>query len=297
MHITLKQLRAFRAVASLGQVQLAASQLHLSQPATSMAVSELEKQLNCRLFDRTANRLKLNCQGIKLLPLACELLDRSEEVSELFLREDQSLSGQLHIGASATIGNYLLPQILATYEKQHPGVTARLDIHNSSRVIEKLVAFEVDIACIEGRCHHNDIEVIPWLDDELVICASPSHPIAKERVIPLNRLANEYWLLREPGSATRMLFDDSIAQHLQNLTIRMELNQTEAIKHLVISGTGISCLSRFSIAKELKKGELVCVRLKGKPLKRKLSLLKHKKKYEGTLVNSFLDAIRAYTQN
>ncbi|MCH9690434.1 MAG: LysR family transcriptional regulator [Gammaproteobacteria bacterium] len=294
MHITLRQLKTFRAVASLGQVQLAAAQLNLSQPAASMAVSELEKQLNGQLFDRFGNRLKLNARGMRLLPFACELLDRSQEISSLFLQEDDNPSGRLTIGASTTIGNYLLPGILAAYEKKHLDVTASLDIHNSSRVIEKLATFEVDIACIEGPCHHDDIQVLPWLEDELIICAAPSHRLANKSGVTLGELETEYWLLREQGSGTRMLFDYYIAQHMGHLKVRMELNQAEAIKQLVMSGTGISCLSRLSIAHELARGELTAIHLKGCTLTRKLSVLMHKKKYKGALVNSLLNALEMY---
>ncbi|WP_263080410.1 LysR family transcriptional regulator [Endozoicomonas sp. Mp262] len=293
MHITLRQLRAFRAVASLGQVQLAAHQLSLSQPATSMAISELEKQLNCRLFDRTSNRLVLNPQGIRLLPLACELLDRSNEIGTLFQQRNQTPSGKLTIGASTTIGNYLIPQVLASHEKNHPGITATLDIQNTSTLINKLAAFDIDIACIEGPCQHSDMEVIPWLEDELVVFCSPSHPLAGmgNQPISLQDLEDESWILRESGSGTRMLFDFYIAQHLRHLNIRMELNQTEAIKQLVLAGTGISCLSRYCIARELEQKELVSLALKGCALTRKLSILIHKKKYIGPLLDSLLQQL------
>ncbi len=294
MHITLRQLRAFRAVASLGQVQLAATQLSLSQPATSMAISELEKQLNSKLFDRTGNRLVLNPQGKRLLPLACEILDRSHEISTLFEHQDSSPSGRLTIGASTTIGNYLLPDLLATYEHLHPGVTATLDIQNTSTIIDKLAAFELDLACIEGPCQHSDIEVIPWVKDELVVFCSPSHPLAKSAIIELATLEKERWILRESGSGTRMLFDFYISQHLGSLNIRMELNQTEAIKKLVLAGAGISCLSRLCISHELLQGELIQLNLKERILSRQLSILIHKKKYIGQLMESLLQQLKGY---
>ena len=288
MHITLRQLKAFRSVASLGQVQLAANQLGLSQPATSMAISGLEKQLSSRLFDRNGNRLILNQQGARLLPLACEVIDRSTEICSLFQQGDNTVSGQLTIGASTTIGNYLLPGMLAAYEKDHPEVTATLEIHNTSNIIDKLAAFEIDLACIEGPCHHREIDVFPWLEDDLVICCSPSHPLAGTKEVDLSALENEHWILREKGSGTRMLFDFYIAQHIGHINIRMELNHAEAIKQLVMTGSGISCLSRLCITRELAQGELTCLNLKKQIPSRQLSLLMHRKKYITPLIDSLL---------
>ncbi|WP_419835867.1 LysR substrate-binding domain-containing protein [Endozoicomonas atrinae] len=291
MHITLRQLQVFRAIATLGQVQLAARQLYLSQPATSMALSELEKHLNGQLFDRTGNRLILNAEGKKLLPLACELLDRSEEISRLFNHSDHH-SGKLTIGASTTVGNYLLPEELTRFENANPEITVALDIHNTTTIIEKLASLEIDLACVEGPCQHPGIETIPWREDHLILFCSSEHPLAKRKTVTIESLEQTEWILREPGSGTRMLFELHIGQHLRQRHLKMELNQTEAIKSVVRSGIGISCLSELCIAKELAQGELVPLPFPKKTMKRQLWLLLNKKKYRSGLVNLLLKSLQ-----
>ena len=279
MHITLKQLKAFRAVASLGQVRLAAQQLNLSQPATSMAIAELEHQLGSQLFDRTGNKLLINDQGEQLMPLASELLDRTLEIENLFKEPSHTSSGHLKLGASTTIGNYLLPAFLTELNDEHEQIRTTLDISNTQTIINKMASFELDVACVEGPCLHSDLNVFPWLEDEMLIVCAPHHPFAQKSSIGLAQLKHENWILREPGSGTRKLFDQNIGQKLNQLNIRMELNQAEAIKNLVRAGQGISCLSKLCITKELDRGELATVRISNLSLKRQLSILLHKKKY------------------
>lgn len=291
MHITLKQLQVFKAVASLSQVRLAAEQLNISQPATSMALAELEKQLGCQLFDRTGNRLKLNQQGALLLPMASELLARSREITNTFQNPATQLSGLLKLGASTTIGNYLLPGILANFEHHHPDVATQLTIHNSSTIINKVLAFDVDIVCIEGPCQHPDIISSPWMTDHLVILCSPQHPLASQHSIRLDQLNHCHWVLRETGSGTRTLFDQSIGQHLNTANIRMELNQTEAIKQLVAAGLGITCLSDLSVTKELERRELIKLPLEGIDLSRQLSIIVHRRKYHSPLLTAIQTAL------
>ena len=292
MHITFRQLHAFRTIATLGQVQLAAKQLHLSQPATSMALSELEKNLGCQLFDRVGNRLLLNSQGQKLLPLASELLDRNNEIAQLFTQDDCH-TGKLMIGASTTIGNYLLPEELATFGKANPKVTIALEIQNTTTIIERLAALEIDLACVEGPCQHPEIEAIPWMEDELTVFCAPEHPLAQMESLTTAQLEEAEWILRETGSGTRMLFELHIGQHLRQRNLKMELNQTEAIKSMVRSGFGISWLSTLCLGKELEKGELVRlpVQLPERQKKRSFWILLNKNKYRSTAVNRFLEGL------
>ena len=291
MNITLKQLQVFKSVASLGQVRLAAKQLNLSQPATSMALSELEKQLNSQLFDRTGNRLILNQQGYQLLPMASELLERSQEITDAFHTPKHQLNGLIKLGASTTIGNYLLPETLAQFELDNSGVTTNLTIHNTSTIIDKLLAFEVDIACIEGPCQHPDIISTPWMTDNLVILSSPQHPFAHLPLVTMKQLSSCHWILRERGSGTRTLFDHHVGQFLQAPEVRMELNQTEAIKQLVLSGLGITCLSDLCVSKELKRKELISLPLKQKNLERQLSLIIHRRKYQSPLLKTLIERL------
>ncbi|WP_062270291.1 LysR family transcriptional regulator [Endozoicomonas arenosclerae] len=291
MHITLKQLKAFRAVASLGQVRLAAQQLNLSQPATSMAIAELENQLGCQLFDRTGNKLLINHQGELLMPLASELLDRTSEIETLFRDLQNTESGHLRIGASTTIGNYLLPDTLAQVSADFPNISFNMDIRNTENIISRVASFDLDIGCVEGPCQHEDINVIPWQEDELLVICGPNHPLAKEQEVTPEQLNGQSWILREQGSGTRNIFDQHLGHKLSGLSVKMELNQAEAIKKLVQYDQGISCLSRICVSHELELGELVSVKVTGVTLKRSLSLLLHKKKYQSHIIQLMLKAL------
>lgn len=286
MHITLRQLEIFRAVAQSGRVTGAAESLHISQPAASMALSELEKHLG-PLFDRNQGAgLKMNDSGRALLPKACELIERAREVEIQFALDGVYDGGSLVINASSTIGNNLLPRVLAQYEADHPGIRTEIEIENTRTIEQRLLEFKIDLAVIEGTCLHPDIEVITWLEDELVVICPPDHPLACREKIDLLMLADEPWVLREPGSGTRELFDEVIASQLGTPRVGMILNRAEAVKQAVSDGLGVACISRIAARSMLESGHLATIDIAGLNLKRHFYLLMHKKKYHSSVFDS-----------
>ena len=176
MQITLRQLQIFTAVAVAGSTAAAAQSIALSQSATSAALKELENMLNVELFDRVGKRLVLNDNGRLLLPQARQMLDTAQTIEQQFLSCDDLGSG-LYIGASTTIGIYVLPKLLAAQNTQH---YPRVRITNSALTAASVAHFEVDMGLIEGPCHEPDLEVEPWLEDELVIVCAAQHPLLKD---------------------------------------------------------------------------------------------------------------------
>ena len=206
MAVTLRQMEVFVAIARHGNVTRAAAEVFLSQSAASMALSEMEKQLGGNLFDRQGKRLLVNERGRSLLPRAQEVLARVQEIEELFGDHDGRLAGDLKIGASSTIGNYLIPRIFGDFVHAHPETRLSLDVGNTERVVGEVKRFHVDLGFIEGFCHDQAIETIPWERDQLVVFASPHHPLAQSRQISAADLAGgrpvaERWLdgLRRPA--------------------------------------------------------------------------------------------------
>ena len=187
MRITLKQLDVFAAVAREGSVTRASEWLNLTQSATSMALSDLESQLGEKVFDRVGRRLQINDLGHRLLPLALESVARVREIEDI-CRGDLPGSGRLRIGASLSVGNYLMPQRIGDYLQLHPEAEISLDVGNTRHVVESVRQFTCDIGFIEGFCHDPDIDVLPWIDDELVIFASPQHPLATKESLTLEDL-------------------------------------------------------------------------------------------------------------
>ena len=289
MNITLRQLAAFAAVASTGSVTQAADQLCISQPAASMSLAELEKQLNGKLFDRLGNKLVLNDRGRLLWPKAIEVLARVIEIESLFSGADMDNQGLLKLSSSSTIGNYLLPQLMGKFVAQFPRVNLSLDVGNTDQVIDHIANFQADIGFIEGVCHHTHVHAEVWLQDRLAIFTAPDHPLAKKAEITVEDLTKARWILRELGSGTRNVFERAVEESLTNLNVYLEIGHSEAIKRAVAAGLGISCLSILVVEDAIKRGELVEIKVPFLQLQRPLYLLRHKEKYQSDLLKTFSD--------
>ena len=253
MHLSLRQLQIFRAIALTGSTTAAAMAVPLSQSAASAALKELERALGARFFDRVGKRLVLNDNGRALLPMTLAVLDGAQNLEAAFLSNTQALAVELRLFSSTTIGNYVLPALLARFREKVPAARLELQIGNTLDVVNAVRDFETDLGFIEGPSHAKDIIVMPWLEDELVIVASPSHPLAKaakQRKLKVRQLAAAQWLLREVGSGTRETVEQALLPHLLNFPASMTLGSSEAIKNSVAEGLGVSCLSR-SVVRDL----------------------------------------------
>lgn len=271
LHINLRELEVFCAIAAHEHVSRAAHDVALTQSAASQALGRLERALNVQLFDRHERRLILNEHGRLLLPRARALLEDAQELETLFT--GQALS--LNIGASTTIANYLLPPLLARFRNIYPHAGLEIEVGNTQNIVDAVAAFEVDFGLIEGPCHHVDLIPEPWLEDELVIFAPSHHPLA-HRPLSNKALAQAPWLLREQGSGTREEVERLLYPHLGHLNLNVELGDSEAIKHSVAAGLGISCLSRRVVADLLNQGSIVEVRSNLPTLSRTLYRVHHK---------------------
>jgi DNA-binding transcriptional LysR family regulator len=295
MKFSLRQIEVLVAIGRESSVSRAAETLSMTQSATSMALAELEKQFNTRLFDRQGKRLQLNTEGRELLPRAMELLDRAQELESLL--EGKTGTGSLRIGATLTIGNYLATLLIGDYMQQSPGSRVELAVQNTSAIIEQVAHFKLDLGLIEGDSHHPDLLITPWVDDELVIFAAPDHPLANKKNLSLQDLANESWILRERGSGTRQVFDAAMRHQLTNLKVLLELEHTEAIKRAVESGLGIGCISRLALKDAFRRGSLSPLEIAGLDLKRQFNFVMHKQKFLTAGISAFLKLCREVTEN
>jgi len=290
INISPRQLDVFVQIAVLGSVRAAAGHLHLSQPAASMALAEMERQLDAPLFDRERGRLHLNARGRELLPLAQELLERHAEFGRRGSAEGAALAGELRIGASNTVGNYRVGELLGAFVRANPQVAIRLRVANTESIAAGMLDYSLDIGCVEGPVTHPQLEVRPWRDDLLAVCAAPGHPLARKRGLKPADFAGARWVLREPGSATRATSERVLAQLPPGETV-LELDQIEAIKQVVVAGLGIACLPAVAITDAVAAGHLKALRTPFLDLRRKLSLLLHRQKYRGALLDAFLERI------
>lgn len=287
MHITLRQLEVFAEVLKSGSTTQASVVLSLSQSAVSAALADIEGQLGVQLFDRVGKRLVINEHGRLLYPKALALLEQAGEIERLFNQDN----GSLRIGASSTIGNYMLPGMIADYRLDFPHTPLELNVGNTNDVINAVADFRVDLGLIEGPCQMPELITQPWLDDELVVFVAPENPLVGQ-VVSLESLAREPWILRERGSGTREVLDHLLLPQLPDFNLVMELGNSEAIKHAVRHGIGISCLSRRVIAEQLASGSLVEIHLPVAPLVRKLYLIHHRQKHISGALSRFLTYCR-----
>lgn len=295
LRLSLRQLQIFIAVVEQGSTSSAAENVALSQSATSAALNELERMLDMQLFDRVSKRLLLNQNGRTLLPLALALLDAAEGI-ERWAADITLQAGGLRVGASTTIGNYVLPEILSQYRSTLPFTMqakwqAQISIENTTCITQKLANFELDIGLIEGYCHEKDLITHPWLEDELLVVAAPHDPILDlqpNMLVSVERLRQAIWLLRESGSGTRENINEALLPHLKHLQCGIEFSDSEAIKRATAKGLGISCLSRYVVTDMLDEGKLVLIPTALPRFKRRYSVVLHKdKKLTPGLTNFF----------
>jgi len=291
MHLSLRQLQIFRAIALTGSTTAAAMAVPLSQSAASAALKELERALGARFFDRVGKRLVLNDNGRALLPMALAVLDGAQNLEAAFLSNTQALAVELRLFSSTTIGNYVLPALLARFREKVPAARLELQIGNTLDVVHAVRDFETDLGFIEGPSHAKDIIVMPWLEDELVIVASPSHPLAKaakQRKLKVRQLAAAQWLLREVGSGTRETVEQALLPHLLNFPASMTLGSSEAIKNSVAEGLGVSCLSR-SVVRDLVAANRLSVLATALPrLTRRFLMIHHERKVLSEPLRKFI---------
>ncbi|SDM28839.1 DNA-binding transcriptional regulator, LysR family [Oryzisolibacter propanilivorax] len=264
LHLTLRQIEIFSAVAQSGSTVAAAEVLGLSQSATSAALKQLEQGLGAPLFGRVGRALVLNDAGRAVLPQALALLEQAQAIEQAFAARAAPgrarLPVRLRVAASTTIGTYVLPQLLARLARSHPEIHVDLQVANTREVADAVQALHADLGLIEGASHGDGLQVQSWLRDELVLVAAPDHALALQaRARPLDApaLRAASWLLREPGSGTREMVEHALLPHLGQLQVSATLGSSEAIARCVARGLGVSCLSRLLVQALVDGGELV----------------------------------------
>lgn len=292
--ITIKQLRVFSQIAQQGSLSQAAIELHLSKAAVSLALGELEKQLGYSLFDRVNKRLQLNQQGRLLLPLSDELLQRHHQLASLS-NQPSALTGQLKIGASQTIGNHLLPAMLAAFNPNHQGpglVDKDIRISNNDLLCQQLLDFQIDVGLTEGEVSDPQLIAQRFGGDEMCVIAPKDCPLASASSLDISELEQQQWLLRESGSGSRNYFLKHVAPALNSWQEGYQFNATTAIINGVAAGLGLSCLSLHSLHASRVADQVVRLPLK-QALFRDYYLVLHKDKYRGALLTHFTEFVLA----
>lgn len=276
MNFTLRQLEIFLVIAQTENISNAAQKLHMSQSAASGALKTLEDQYDMALFDRQGKRLHLSEFGRAVRPEAEALLERAKAFQRR-LAGKQGM-GPLAVGATQTIGHYMLVDLYAGFAKQFPKVKVSLNVANTRDICAKVLNFDLDLGMIEGEVNHSQLLMQPWQEDELVVFTSPEHPLAQKALLTDDDLCGASWIVREPGSGTRQAFDSAMRGLLSELHIGLELQHAEAIKRAVALQMGCGCLSRMALAADFEQGRFVPLAVPHRDLSRKLFIVRHKDK-------------------
>lgn len=299
--ITLKQLAVFVSIYQTGSTSRASEQLHLSQSAVSSALAELELRLHMPLFERVGRRLNQHPNAHPIYVQAQAILEQASTLEHYHKHQ----AGQIHIGASTTIGNYVLPPLLAKLYDVLPDANVNMTIANTQEVVSGIEQLNIDIALVEGIPRPTDIKILEqraWRTDTLMVFAkrhsqwlvdwAEYHEAENCYRLTMAQLAALPLLVREAGSGTRQIIDEQLLQHLPNAEVIMAIQQSEAIKHMVSADIGLGCLSQHVIHAELKSGHLVEVRIAGIDLARTCWLIWHKSRHQSPIWQTFINIIQ-----
>jgi LysR family transcriptional regulator, low CO2-responsive transcriptional regulator len=292
VHISLRQLRVFEAVARHLSYTRAADELHLSQPAVSMQVKQLEDQVGLPLFERLGKRIVLTEAGQEIHHYSLTI-DRSLREMEEVIESLKGVSrGRLQIAVASTV-NYFAPRLLAVFQRRYPGIGLRLDVTNRETLIQLLDTNAVDLVLMGKPPTDVEVDAEAFLDNPLVVIAPPDHPLAVERGIPAKRLADELFIMREEGSGTRQAMERFFNE--RGLTIRhgMQMTRNEAVKQAVRSGLGLGVVSLHTIELELETRRLITLDAEGFPDLRKWYLVSRRGKRLSPAARAFRDFVVA----
>jgi DNA-binding transcriptional LysR family regulator len=286
VHFTFRQLQIFESVARLLNFSRASEELHLTQPAVSMQIRQLEESVGMPLFEQMGKRIFLTQAGEELYQHA-RMIDRQmKDAREALESLREGVSGRLDISIIST-AKYFAPTLLARFCELHPSVQLKLSVSNREGVIQQLMNNEVDLV-IMGQPPEGVATVSePFARNTHVIVAPPSHPLARAKRLTLERVAEEPFLMREKGSGTRQLMERFLSSHGLNVKPRMEMSSNETIKQAAIAGMGIAFLSEHTVRLELETGRLVVLAVPGLPIVRDWNLVHHKEKRLSPVARSF----------
>lgn len=291
-----RRLQVFHTVARLLSFTKAAETLHMTQPAVTFQVRQLEEYFNTRLFDRTHNRISLTEAGARVYEYSDKIFELYGEMENAVREMTGEISGSLTIGASTTIAEYMLPALLGDFRAKYPDVSIHLKVSNTDGIVSMVENNTIDLGVVEAPVSNKNLVVDECRRDHLVAIVPPGHPVAGHQTITLEELLEYPFICREEGSGTR----EVIAEYMNRspdcqtcMNVAMELGSPEAVKGAVEAGMGISVVSNATIQKELRLATLVAIEL-NPPLERPFSFVHQKQKFRVRVMEELLEFARAY---
>ncbi len=290
-HASLRQLKVFEAVARNLSFTRAAEELHLTQPTVSIQLKQLSDIVGLPLLEQIGKRIHLTDAGCELLVVCRNIFEGLSRFEMLVSDMKGVKAGKLRL-AVITTAKYFIPRLLGPFCERYPGIDVSLKVTNRERILQRMADNEDDLYVLGQPPEHADIRVEPFLENPLVALAPRNHPLAGVKNISLPRLAQEPFLMREPGSGTRLATERFFAEHGLSLRVRMELGSNEAIKQAVAGGLGVTVLSAHTMALERAGGELVFLDVDGFPIRRHWYVASPRDKQPSVVALAFLDFLR-----
>ncbi|MEG1004287.1 LysR family transcriptional regulator [Clostridium sp.] len=271
-----------------------AKSLYISQPSVSQAIQELEEELGVKVFDRIGKRLSLTYEGEIYFNYVRRILNLYDEGAQKIKMINNKEEGKIVIGASTTIGIYILPEIIKGFVERNKGIEISLIIENTKNIEKMILQNKIDFAFIEGKVHSEEIRYEKVWKDEIVFIAPYNDRWCEKSIIKSNELSNEKFIVRERGSGTREIVEAYLNDKAIEYNVFMELGNSEAIKRSVEAGLGIGCISRQCIKEEIKRKKVKKITLDKETINRDLLLLVHKDKFISNNMHEFMDEAKTY---
>lgn len=291
------KLKVFCTVAETKSFSKASEIIRLTQPAVSLQIQALEESYGTKLFNRSGCLISLTPAGETLYKYAKEINSLYTEAEKQIGKLTGFVKGNVTLGASSTIGNYVMPAAISDFKKKFPKVKVNLFIGNSKTIVDYLNAGDVDVGFVEGEINKQKLITEKLLSDEMVLIMSPNHPWAKRAGVSIFDLPKESFIFREEGSGTRQIIEKYLTKHgvqTQNIKIALIMGSTESIKSAVEKGLGVSIISKWSVQKETRYGTLKIATFKEDKFLRDFSMLRRRAKESSHTVESFLEFLRTF---
>ena len=296
MNVTFRQLKVFEAVARNLSYTMAAQELHLTQPAVSMQIKQLEENTGINLLEQVGKKIYLTEAGSEMYHYARSIARELDEAGAIMEQLKGIESGRLEITV-ATTANAFATRMLAMFKQKHEGVTISLDVTNREGLLRQLAENEKDIAIMGRPPLSEDLLAESFADNPLVVVASPDHPLAGEQDIPLKTLQHETFVVREQGSGTRTAMQRFFDEHQMEITSSMEMNENEAIKQAIQAGMGLGIVSIHTLELELETNRLVILDVEDFPIMRHWYLVHLKAKRLPPMAQAFKDFVLTEGRN
>ncbi len=262
---TLRQLDTYLEICRDLSVSAAASRLHITQPAVSMQLKQLEEAIGIALTEHVGRRIKLTAAGEEFRQYASDAIAQLQSLDEVVNRSHGLRGGSVHVAIVST-AKYFVPMLLVHFRRKHPGITIKLQIDNRETIIGRLARNEIDLVIMGRAPEEIDCIAEPFVTNPLGIVAAPGHPLSRRRRAPLSILKDEPFVVRETGSGTRQAMERFFATHRMKFSVAMEMPSNETIKQAVMAGMGLSFLSVRTVRHELASGRLVLLDIVGLPV-------------------------------